>query len=140
MSTADRTWAARAKALAARWSAQRAWLVIAGLAVCCYSLGVVVYVESAPDLGLRSAFSPELKASPPPRAFRPANPGGAVPGNGDRVTRLGNIDIVSWPDLLAAPRNLRDRLAAAPPGPLPAWARRRATDGEELTLGPATFR
>src|SRR5205807_8503210 len=118
---------------------RRTWLILAGLVVCCYSVGVVFYVESAPDLGLRSAFGPYLKAAPAPRMFRPASPGGATPANGDRVVQLGDIQIVSWPDLLAAPRMLREHLTAAPGDPLPAWARHEVTDGEETTLVRARF-
>src|SRR4051812_5348095 len=87
----------------------RAWLALLGLFVCVYSVAVVAYVESAPDLGLRSAFGPTLKAPPSPSAFMPDHEGGPIPQSGDAVVQLGNLKIETWPELLAAPRILRER-------------------------------
>jgi transcriptional regulator with GAF, ATPase, and Fis domain len=131
-----RSWSAAVRGSLAQ---KRSWLMLVGLGVCCYALTVVIYVESAPDLGLRSAFSPHLKAAPSARMYKPANPGGAMPTGGDSVVRLGDLDINTWPDLLAAPRTLRDRLAAVQRSELPPWATRETVDGEEVTLVRAQF-
>jgi transcriptional regulator with GAF, ATPase, and Fis domain len=129
----NRTWP-----LLVRLSSRRAWLIIAGLAVCCYSVGVLVYVESAPDLGIRSAFSPYLKTTLSTRRFQPQKADGLMPAHGDRVLQLGDLEIHTWPDLLAAPRKLHDRTQAAT-GPLPAWAKRELVEGEEVTFVRARF-
>jgi transcriptional regulator with GAF, ATPase, and Fis domain len=118
---------------------RRGWLTVAGLAVCCYSVGVLLYVEYAPDLGLRSAFSTSLKAPPSSRNFRPLVAGGPTPGMGDTVVQIGDLDIAAWPHLLAAPRILRDRTAGVPPNQWPAWVKRDRVDGEDVTLVRARF-
>jgi transcriptional regulator with GAF, ATPase, and Fis domain len=116
----------------------RSWLMIAGFAVCLYSLAVLNYVYTAPDLGLRSAFSPTLKAAPSTRTFQPLVEG-QTPDSGDRVLRLGNLDIHTWPDLLAAPSRLHNQTLGVPTSFLQPWATRKRIDGEEITLVRATF-
>jgi transcriptional regulator with GAF, ATPase, and Fis domain len=115
---------------------RRGWLTIAGLAVCLYALAVLNHVFTAPDLGLRSAFSPFLKVAPTTHTFQTTTEG-QMPEVGDRVVRLGDLEINSWPDLLGAPRTLREM--ADPTKPLPAWALRKRIDGEEVTLVRAKF-
>ncbi len=113
---------------------RRGWLVFAAILVCTYSISVLVYVESAPDLGLCSAFSSSLKTAPAPRMFRPAVPG-VIPQNGDKVIKLGNLDIGTWPDLLAAPRLLHDQAAALDDSELATMgAKRELIDNEKVTL------
>jgi transcriptional regulator with GAF, ATPase, and Fis domain len=112
-------------------------LGIAGLLVCCYSVAVVVYVQFAPELGMRSAFGTTLKAPLSSRWFTPLQPSGQTPVEGDRVVQLGDLNIHTWPDLLAAPRKLHDRTSGAQP--LPDWARRESVDGEQVTQVRARF-
>jgi transcriptional regulator with GAF, ATPase, and Fis domain len=112
--------------------------VVAAVAVCIYAVAVLYYVYTAPELGLRSAFSPVLKAAPAPRMFYPAEEN-RVPESGDHVVSIGDVPIHSWPDLLAAPRLMRDRTAHLPTSELPPWATRKRIDGEELTLVRARF-
>jgi len=120
---------------------RRGWLIVAGLAVCLYSVCVVVYVESAPDLGLRSAFSSELKAPPVSRMYVPENSQDPIPQSGDTVVQLGDLPIATWPDLLAAPRLLRDRTGGVPKESLPSLgAKREIVKGEEVTSVRAEFR
>jgi transcriptional regulator with GAF, ATPase, and Fis domain len=119
-------------------ASRRTWLIFAGLIVCTYSVGVLVYVESAPDLGIRSAFSPHLKTSLAPSRFRPLLPGGLVPGHGDKVIQLGDLEIQTWPDLLAAPRKLYDHTQGEDDS-LPTWAKRELVDGEPVTFVKGRF-
>jgi transcriptional regulator with GAF, ATPase, and Fis domain len=114
-------------------------LIIAGLVVCCYSVAVLVYVQMAPDLGLRSAFSAALKAPPSSRMYQP-NPGEQLPQNGDVVVELGDLKIATWSDLLAAPRLLRDSTAGASNEALGALgAKREIIDGDVVISVRAKF-
>jgi transcriptional regulator with GAF, ATPase, and Fis domain len=96
---------------------RRGLLILAGTLVCLYAAVVLIYVQSLPDLGLRSSFDPILKDVP--HRFK-AGPGGEQAQPGDRVVKIGDKPISTWPDLLGAPHYLAKRLAA---GPLPSWAR-----------------
>src|SRR5262245_14749717 len=117
---------------------RRGLLILAGALVCLNAVAVLVHVQSTPDLGLRSAFSTALKA--PPREFRP-DAGNPMPEAGDRVVRLGaggpekQIDVDTWPELLTAPRTLRDRLADVPPDKLADWGAKLVREnGEDVLL------
>ena len=48
---------------------RRGLLIFAGGVVCVYALAVLFYVQSVPDLGLKSVFSTEIKSAP--NVFRP---------------------------------------------------------------------
>jgi transcriptional regulator with PAS, ATPase and Fis domain len=54
------------------------------------------------------------------------------------VVQLGDLEIDTWPDLLAAPRRLYDRTRIAGEQ-LPAWAKRELVEGEEVTFVRARF-
>jgi transcriptional regulator with GAF, ATPase, and Fis domain len=95
-------------------------LVLAGILVCAYAMAVVAYVQSIPDLGLRSAFGTTIRGSP--RGFQPEN-GGLEAREGDQVIKVGEKDILTWPDLLSAPRDLHKELSKPESRPRP-WARR----------------
>src|SRR5207244_5571141 len=99
---------------------RRGLLILAGLIIFLYALAVLLYVQSAPDLGLRTAFSVHLKAAPRKDRYTPA--GNSTPRAGDKVVRVGNLDIDTWPKMLAAPQQLQRRLAGVPPNPVPEWA------------------
>src|SRR5436190_5829318 len=99
---------------------RRCLLVSVGVLVCLHAIGVLAYVLSMPDLGLRSVFGWEIRT--PPRFFLPEKPGGLKPHGGDTVVRVGDEKIDSWPELLAAPRQMRDQLAGKNEADWPSWA------------------
>ena len=103
---------------------RRGLLILAGLVICIYSLAVLIYVQSIPDVGLKSIFSMEVKGHPRP------GPDGFQPSEGDTVKEVGNIKIEAWPALLSAPMRLRKALADA--RSMPSWARLvKNEDGED---------
>src|SRR5437588_228886 len=87
---------------------RRGLLVVVGVFICCYALAVVdyVYLRPMPMLDIRSAFSTTVLNAPPPSP----EPAGEQPLPGDKVVRVGNIAIHTWPDLLNAPQRLRNRI------------------------------
>ncbi len=99
---------------------RRGLLILAGIFVFVYAVIVLFYVQSIPDIGVRSAFSPAIKGQTHPVD-------GDVPQEGDVAIMVGDIAIKTWADLLNAPFHLRDRLQALGEGEsvsLPAWAKR----------------
>jgi transcriptional regulator with GAF, ATPase, and Fis domain len=104
------------------FSFSRRWLlVIAGILVCLYAVTVLLYVQTIPDLGLRSIFSRVIKGEPRvlpdadfPKPFE-------RPKEGDEVLKVGDISIQTWTDLLRAPSSLRDKIRSSNSG-LPPWA------------------
>jgi transcriptional regulator with GAF, ATPase, and Fis domain len=95
-------------------------LVLAGLLVCVYAIGVLCYVLSLPDIGLRCAFKTELSyvynqyrwttprplltaeqraTDEPPQLLEQAL---ALPHRGDLVLTVGGKAIEVWPRLLRA--------------------------------------
>src|SRR5262245_7733820 len=80
----------------------RGLLTLAGIVACIYAIAVLIYVQSIPDLGLHSAFSPAIKG-------QPHSVSGPQPIEGDVVTQVGDIAVHTWADLLNAPFHLRDR-------------------------------
>src|SRR5260370_19909677 len=86
---------------------RRGLLIIAGIVICIYSLAVLLYVQSIPDIGLKSVFSVEIKGTPRPGAD------GFQPLEGDIVKEVGNIKIKAWPTLLSAPIQLRRAVFAS---------------------------
>jgi transcriptional regulator with GAF, ATPase, and Fis domain len=120
---------------------RRAWLILAGLVVCVYAVSVVTYVELAPDLGLRSAFSTTLKASPSRRMYHPDPPHDPMPQSGDEVVQVGSLRIQTWPELLAAPRLINDQIANLNGGDLSQiGVKQEFVDGEEVTSVRVKFR
>jgi transcriptional regulator with GAF, ATPase, and Fis domain len=105
---------------------RRGLLILAGVVISIYSLAVLLYVQSIPDIGLKSIFSMEIKGNP--RKGRD----GFQPLEGDLVREVGNIKIEAWPALLSAPSQLRKVLSVAPQ---PSWARTiKNEDGEEVQV------
>src|SRR5262245_60055973 len=102
---------------------RRGLLSLAGALVCLNALAVLVPIQLVPDLGLRSAFSPTLKAAPRDNSFHPEPKGALRPRAGDWVVKLGDIDVETWPHLLRAPRQLQARLASLSGSLPPDWAK-----------------
>src|SRR5262249_13052682 len=49
--------------------------------------------------------------------------GSMTPRVGDKVVRVGDLDIDTWPKILTAPQQFQQRLANIPPNPVPKWAK-----------------
>src|SRR5437870_3568820 len=92
--------------LHAAFLTRRGLLILAGSVAFCYAVIVLLYVQSIPDIGLRTAFSPEIK-----RQTHPYD--GPTLEEGDTVTMVGDIAINTWADLLNSPFYLRNRLQEA---------------------------
>lgn len=95
---------------------RRGFLILAGVFIFSYAVAVLVYVQSIPDIGLKSIFSPVVKGTP--RFFI-----GPQPREGDTVQRVGDWPVNSWADLLGAPFIVQQRLASRPDV---AWAKSTA--------------
>ncbi len=96
-----------------------------------YALIVLLYVQAMPDIGIRSAFSTAIMGQARPIA-------GDVPHEGDEITRVGDIPIIFWPDLLNAPFYLRERLHETEV--LPSWAKSFEVGGEDVTAVRVHFK
>ncbi|HWY86593.1 MAG TPA: GAF domain-containing protein, partial [Gemmataceae bacterium] len=122
---------------------RRGLLILAGILAFAYAVVILIYVQSIPDIGLRSAFRPNIMGQAKP--FE-----GARPEEGDEVTMVGDIEIKTWADLLNAPFHLRDSLRGisgtelapefAELAPLPAWAKKVSVEGTEATAVRVAFR
>jgi transcriptional regulator with GAF, ATPase, and Fis domain len=115
---------------------RRGLLGLAGVLGFAYALGVLWYTESVPDLGLKTAFSPIIKAVPREVVVEP---GGLAPQKMDVVLKVGDRDIPTWPDLLQAPLKLQAELSQFSPGHLPPWAKTVTGGGEEEILVRVVF-
>jgi transcriptional regulator with GAF, ATPase, and Fis domain len=95
----------------ARFSLKRLVLVLCGLLVLSYAFIVLLFVQLLPDLGLRTAFSNELRAAP---AFFDAGEQQYLPG--DRILAIGDISTDTgssrkdWGRILKAPVELQTKL------------------------------
>jgi transcriptional regulator with PAS, ATPase and Fis domain len=117
---------------------RRGLLFFIGFCVCVNAIAVVVYVQTIPDVGLRTAFSTDIKTSPREGSFYPVDPK-RTPKGGDQVVWLGDAPIHTWPELLARPRQLRERLWD-PSLPFPhQWAKRLSRDDEDVLLVKVIF-
>jgi transcriptional regulator with GAF, ATPase, and Fis domain len=103
---------------------RRGLLILAGIGAFLYAVIVLLYVQSIPDIGLRSAFSPKIRGLP--RAVDGVLPGNRVLQEGDEVVKVGDIAIETWADLLNAPFHLRHRLDET--NQLPSWAKKAQGD------------
>jgi transcriptional regulator with GAF, ATPase, and Fis domain len=114
-------------------------LILAGGLVFLYSVVVLLYVQAVPSLGLRTAFSTSLKAAPRPDLYHAE--GGALPRAGDRVLRVGDIAIDSWPKLLTAPQHLQRHLAGLSPNltQQQPWVKIIRSGDDEVVLIKTTF-
>jgi transcriptional regulator with GAF, ATPase, and Fis domain len=114
---------------------RRGLLVAAGVFVCCYALAVLyyVYLRPMPTLDIRSAFSTTVLNEPPPSP----DPASEQPRPGDKVLRVGDIPIRTWPDLLNAPQRLRDRINQG--GIDASWFRSKPLEGGDVHLVEVQF-
>jgi transcriptional regulator with GAF, ATPase, and Fis domain len=87
----------------------RGLLVIAGLFVCCYSLGVLWYAQTLLDLGIRSAFSPVVKHFH--GEYLPEGKDLEAPKPEDTIVEVGREKVKTWRDLVWAPIHLKETLA-----------------------------
>src|SRR5205809_648252 len=99
-------WRGRFSGLLACAMTRRGLLVLAGLFVLGYAISVLWYVQSIPDIGLRTAFTPVVKGAYP--RYLPKE--GPRPEVGDTIIKVGNRPIETWLDLLWAPITIRDQL------------------------------
>src|SRR5262245_14844848 len=113
---------------------RRGLLILAGFLAFSYAVVVLFYVQSIPDLGLHSAFSPVVLGKSTPYM-------GVPPQEKDTVTEVGDIAIKNWADLLNAPFRLRDRFQElGQPINLP-WAQSvQLGDGEPATAVRITYK
>src|SRR5262245_21887864 len=95
----------------------RACIVLAAVLICAYAAGVVAHVVTLPDIGVRSAFSPEVNHFHEEFLFPPNQPD--TDGSSktlkpdDRIIAVGSRKIKDWPELLRCLVDLRHR---TPPG------------------------
>ncbi|HLJ92631.1 MAG TPA: sigma 54-interacting transcriptional regulator [Gemmataceae bacterium] len=81
-------------------------LVLAGALICSYALGILWYVHSMPDIGLRTAFTPEIRRVEGNAIFQ-EDGDAELPQVGDQIVRLNGRTVSTWPHLLQAVRDLR---------------------------------
>jgi transcriptional regulator with GAF, ATPase, and Fis domain len=76
---------------------RRAWIVVAGLLVCGYAVGVFGYVLATPEIGVRCAFTRIVNHFYPeflyPRDQKPL-------GEGDTLVKVGGQPVENWSQLL----------------------------------------
>ncbi len=81
-------------------------IVLSAVLVCLYAIGVVAYVMSLPDIGVRSAFSPNVSHFFDdflyPEEQDPLRPD-------DRILAIGGKKVEDWPQLLRRLIELRHR-------------------------------
>jgi transcriptional regulator with GAF, ATPase, and Fis domain len=114
---------------------RRGLLVSAGVFICLYALAVLysVYLRPMPTLDIRSAFSTTVLNAPP---LSP-EPDGEEPRPGDKVLRVGDIPIHTWPDLLNAPQRVQKKINRGQVEA--AWFQRKTVDGGEVELVAVQF-
>jgi transcriptional regulator with GAF, ATPase, and Fis domain len=83
-------------------------IILAAMLVCGYAAGVIGYVRSTPEIGVRCAFTPVVNYFYDnfllPAKQEPLRPG-------DRITRLGDNPVENWSQLLHVLIELRDQAA-----------------------------
>ena len=70
----------------------------------CYAIVVLVYVQTIPDIGLKTIFGTTIRASIPLDEY---NPGPIHPEKGDEIVEIAGMPVDYWPDVLNAPFALR---------------------------------
>jgi len=85
-------------------------LVLAGALACSYAFWVLWYVHSTPDIGLRTALSPEIRRIEGNAVLSPEE-GSETPKVGDQIVSLNDRKVSTWPHLLQALRELRHESA-----------------------------
>ncbi len=84
----------------------RMLIVVAAVLVCAYALGVIGYVLSIPDIGIRFALTTEITD------FRREflyPPGQTPPARNEQVVAIGDHRVDTWAQLLRQLANLRSR-------------------------------
>ncbi len=76
---------------------RRAWILLAGLLICLYSLSVLAYVISLPDIGVRCAFTEVVNYFYPEYLY-PEDQSPLLAG--DQIKQLGDQWVNNWSDLL----------------------------------------
>ncbi len=92
---------------------RRGLLILAGALVCGYAITILIYVQTVPDLGIRAAFTPEIKHVHPGYQFPDDERSRAQ--TGDRVVGLGNQPVETWLDMLRSVGRLHEKLSHAHP-------------------------
>jgi transcriptional regulator with GAF, ATPase, and Fis domain len=85
-------------------------LVLSGVLICIYAVAILWYVQTLPDLGIRSAFTPSAKYYY--RDYLRFSEDDFRPEPDDQIVAVGNEHIDSWPALLRVPLRLQDELAS----------------------------
>src|SRR5207244_288571 len=89
---------------------RRAWVVVAAVLVCAYAAGVLVFVVSTPEVGIRCAFTTVVNNFYPAFLY-PEDQDSLQPE--DRIVQVGDSPpIENWSQLLRATMLLRDRQPA----------------------------
>jgi transcriptional regulator with GAF, ATPase, and Fis domain len=84
---------------------------VAGSLACVYAVAILWYVQTLPDLGIRSAFTPTVKYFYPQYlAFNEDET--RSPRTDDRIVRVGNEAIPRWPALLRSPVRIQRQVEA----------------------------
>jgi transcriptional regulator with GAF, ATPase, and Fis domain len=97
---------------------RRLLIVLAAFLLCSYAIGVIGYVRSTPELGIRTAFTPVVNRFYPEFLYPPEQEPLEI---GDRIIRLASHPVGNWSQFLTRQLDLRDE-------PLhPATAAERAT-------------
>jgi transcriptional regulator with GAF, ATPase, and Fis domain len=109
-------------------------MTLAGAFICSYAFSVLWYVYSTPDIGLRTAFDPEIRRIEGNAVFQDDGRS-QTPEAGDRIISVNGRPVRTWPHLLQALPELRHE-AAVPVDALPAASDEHANfvrlDGSEL--------
>src|SRR5262245_2727783 len=85
---------------------RRAWILIAGTLVCLYSVAVLTYVLTLPEIGIRCAFTPVVNFVYPDFLYPTGQK--APLKQGDRIVKLGDQKVETWSQLLRKMLLLRD--------------------------------
>jgi len=93
---------------------RKTFMILAGALVCSYAVWVLWYVHSTPDIGLRTAFDPEIRRVEGNAIY---NGPSDIPQIGDRIVSLNGRTIRTWPHLLQAIRDLSHEAAIAVDAP-----------------------
>jgi transcriptional regulator with GAF, ATPase, and Fis domain len=94
-------------------------MTLVGVLVGFYALWVLWYVHSTPDIGLRTAFYPEIRRVEANAVLQDKGRS-ETPSAGDRIVSVDGRPTGTWPHLLQALRDLSDESAVPVPALPPA--------------------
>ena len=97
-------------------------MTLAGVLVGFYAVWVLWYVHSTPDVGLRTAFNPEIRTVEA-NAVLHEKGRSELPQAGDQIVSVNGRPVRTWPDLLQAVRDLGHQ------SPVPVTQLPEASDG-----------